>query len=90
MLNKSYANWKFNMPGVFSDPYRIEPNRSVPWDLLPPHWQMQSRLTPNQVQTTQPEPAQPQRHCGTFLLRQGMESWTQAKRDAFIAEFGYI
>ena len=90
MLNKSYANWKFNMPGVFSEPYRIEPNRNMSWDLLPPHGHMQTSLTPNQMQTTQSETAQPQRHCGTFLLRQGMESWTQAKRDAFIAEFGYI
>ena len=54
---------------------------------------MNSSTQPESVEEpekVQPQPDHRERMCGTFLLRQGMESWTQAKRDAFIAEFGYI
>ena len=54
---------------------------------------MNSSTEPEPVK--EPEKVQPElklreRVCGTFVLRQGMESWAQAERDAFTEEFGPI
>jgi hypothetical protein len=52
---------------------------------------MNTSTTNEPTGESKPLPPEPrERLCGTFVIRQSMESWTQAERDAFIAEFGYI